>query len=150
MSWSIGDRGFEMTLSSRVPDIIARNLRPWHDDWLAGHGLGLSSIASWAVHPGGPRILSAFGEAADLPRAALDPSYEVLSRFGNMSSPTVLFHLGAVAVSAACPCPAVAIAFGPGLSIEATCALAGDSIASWASTGPKLPGGIVRRAVQAC
>ena len=35
MSWRIGDHGFTMTLSPRVPELIARNLRPWLENWLA-------------------------------------------------------------------------------------------------------------------
>src|SRR5262249_44364686 len=53
MTWSIGDHGFEMTLSTRVPDLLARNVRPWLAKWLAEFGLRLSEVASWAIHPGG-------------------------------------------------------------------------------------------------
>ncbi len=35
MSWVIGDHGFEMTLSRKVPGKIAVNLKPWLDEWLA-------------------------------------------------------------------------------------------------------------------
>ena len=41
MSWRVGDRGFVMTLSPRVPELIARHLRPWLEGWLARHGLDL-------------------------------------------------------------------------------------------------------------
>src|SRR5262249_60596177 len=70
MTWNIGDHGFTMTLSPRVPDLIAAHLRPWLAGWLTQHGLGLERVASWAVHPGGPRILSAVEKALGLPRAA--------------------------------------------------------------------------------
>jgi predicted naringenin-chalcone synthase len=43
----------------------------------------------------------------------------VLSRHGNMSSPTVLFILRELMESNA-DGPSIALAFGPGLSIEAT------------------------------
>ena len=75
-------------------------------------------MGSWAVHPGGPRILAAFGEAAGLDRTMLEPSYQVLAEYGNMSSPTVLFILERLRrIEAARPC--VALAFGPGLAVEA-------------------------------
>jgi predicted naringenin-chalcone synthase len=118
MSWRIGDHGFEMTLSQHVPELIAQNLRPWLDHWLAQHSLNIASVGSWAVHPGGPRILSAVGEAAGLDRAALATSYQVLASHGNMSSPTVLFILDQLRRDAA-PSPCVALAFGPGLTVEA-------------------------------
>ena len=59
MTWRIGDHGFEMTLSPRVPDLICQHLRPWLESWLAEHDLDIARVGSWAVHPGGPRILSA-------------------------------------------------------------------------------------------
>ena len=46
---------------------------------------------SWAVHPGGPRILSAVEESLALPPHATSISRQVLAELGNMSSPTVLF-----------------------------------------------------------
>ena len=118
MSWRVGDRGFVMTLSPRVPELIARHLRPWLEGWLARHGLDLSSVGSWAVHPGGPRIVSAVGEALDLDPALLLPSRRVLEEFGNMSSPTILFILDRLRRADA-PRPCVSLAFGPGLAVEA-------------------------------
>jgi predicted naringenin-chalcone synthase len=119
MTWSIGDHGFEMTLSTKVPDLIARHLRPWVEEWLEQNGLPLDAVASWAVHPGGPRIVSAVEEALGLDREATAVSREVLAACGNMSSPTVLFILDRLcSCGAARPC--VALGFGPGLAVEAT------------------------------
>ena len=42
MTWTIGDHGFEMTLSRRVPELIARHLRPWLESWLAQHDVALA------------------------------------------------------------------------------------------------------------
>jgi predicted naringenin-chalcone synthase len=118
MSWRIDNHGFVMTLSPRVPELIGHHLRPWLEGWLREHGLSLSAVASWAVHPGGPRILSAVGEALNLDREALAVSHRVLTEFGNMSSPTILFILDRLRrAGAGRPC--VALAFGPGLAIEA-------------------------------
>ena len=118
MSWRVGDHGFEMTLSTRVPDLIAGNLRAWLDGWLKAHGLTVPTIGSWAVHPGGPRILAAVGEALEIDRPALAISHSVLAEFGNMSSPTVLFILERMRLARASH-PCVAMGFGPGLAVEA-------------------------------
>jgi predicted naringenin-chalcone synthase len=118
MSWRIGDHGFAMTLSAKVPRLIARHLRPWLDGWLASHGLRVDTVPSWAVHPGGPRILTAFSEATSVGRDGLAASYRVLSEYGNMSSPTVLFVLDELRKTGA-PRPCIALAFGPGLAVEA-------------------------------
>jgi predicted naringenin-chalcone synthase len=118
MRWSIGDHGFEMSLSPRLPEAIDQHLRPWLDEWLAEHGLSPAAVGSWAIHPGGPKILAACAEAANLAPSHLAMSQEVLRDFGNMSSATVLFVLDRLRrQGAARPC--VALGFGPGLAMEA-------------------------------
>lgn len=117
MTWTIGDTGFEMTLGRQVPALIARHLRPWMETWLAGQGLKIEDIATWAVHPGGPRILDSASEALNLPANALSASREVLADHGNMSSPTLLFILERL-ISSGAPTPCVMLGFGPGLAVE--------------------------------
>jgi predicted naringenin-chalcone synthase len=118
MTWSIGDHGFEMTLSARIPELLGRHLGPWLAAWLAPHDLTAATVASWAVHPGGPRILTAVEQALGLPRSATAVSREVLAECGNMSSATVLFILERLRDRGA-PRPCVALGFGPGLVAEA-------------------------------
>lgn len=118
MTWRIGDYGFEMTLSARVPDLIRRDVRPWLEGWLAEQGLTLESVGSWAVHPGGPRILSAFREGVGLKPDALAVSEQILARYGNMSSPTIVFIVDQLRRQQA-PRPCLALGFGPGLTVEA-------------------------------
>jgi predicted naringenin-chalcone synthase len=118
MTWSIGDHNFEMTLSKRVPALIGEGLRPWLEAWLADSGVAFADVASWAIHPGGPRILSAVEEALGLGREGATASREVFAEYGNMSSPTVLFILERLRARGA-PRPCVALGFGPGLAAEA-------------------------------
>jgi predicted naringenin-chalcone synthase len=118
MTWVIGDHNFEMSLSRRVPELIVRELRPWLEAWLDECGVTLGEVASWAIHPGGPRILSAVEEALALDREAAAASRAVLADYGNMSSPTVLFILERLQAHGA-PRPCVALGFGPGLAAEA-------------------------------
>ena len=117
MTWRIGDAGFEMTLSARVPDLIERHLADWLKTWLGRQGLALDQIKSWAVHPGGPRILTATERALGLSREALQASREVLGENGNMSSATMVFLLDAM-IQRRTERPCVALGFGPGLTIE--------------------------------
>lgn len=118
MSWRIGDHGFRMTLSARVPDLIEEGLSEWIDGWLGEHDLSTSDVASWAVHPGGPRVLGSVESALGLDRGRTAVSREVLAECGNMSSATVLFILDRLRMADA-PRPCVALAFGPGLVVEA-------------------------------
>ena len=101
-----------------VPDLIATHLSGWLEQWLGQHGLAFHDVASWAVHPGGPRVLSAVRDAVGLTNGAMEVSREVLAEYGNMSSATVLFILDRLRRSNA-PRPCVALAFGPGLVVEA-------------------------------
>ena len=118
MTWRIGDHGFEMTLSAKVPDLIREHLRPWLVSWLDRQGLTVAEVGSWAIHPGGPRIVSSVQESLGLADEVVAVSMEVLAQFGNMSSPTVLFILERLRrCGAARPC--VALGFGPGLVAEA-------------------------------
>jgi predicted naringenin-chalcone synthase len=117
MTWTIGDHGFEMTLSPRVPSLIREHLRPWCSAWLARHDLGVGDIAGWAIHPGGPKVLAAVGAALDLKPEMLSHSRAVLAEHGNMSSATVLFILERMTESVPSG-PCVAIGLGPGLMAE--------------------------------
>ncbi|HET6328086.1 MAG TPA: type III polyketide synthase [Planctomycetaceae bacterium] len=118
MSWNIGDHGFQMTLSARVPDVIQGSLRTWLESWLASEGTDLGQIAHWGIHPGGPRILQACVDALQLEPSEIQTSKEVLAEFGNMSSPTILFIVERL-IRNKTPGPCVLLAFGPGLTIEA-------------------------------
>jgi len=118
MTWHIRDNGFVMSLSARVPDLICTHLKGWMETWLGEHGLKLDDIKSWAVHPGGPRILTSVAKALELDKEALAVSKEILRDYGNMSSPTILFIVNRLREQQA-ERPCVALAFGPGLMAEA-------------------------------
>jgi predicted naringenin-chalcone synthase len=118
MTWTIGDHGFEMTLSKRVPGLISEYLKPWLESWLEQNGVALSDVRTWAIHPGGPRILSAAEATIGLSPESTAASRAVFAKFGNMSSPTILFILDRLQSENA-PRPCVALGFGPGLTAEA-------------------------------
>lgn len=117
MAWTIGDHGYRMHLSSAVPVALGRHVPHAVAAGLREAGLASADIATWAVHPGGPRILSAVEEALHLPPSALSASREVLASHGNMSSATILFILDRLLRDGAAG-PCVAMAFGPGLTAE--------------------------------
>jgi predicted naringenin-chalcone synthase/4-hydroxybenzoate polyprenyltransferase len=117
MAWRLSETGFIMNLSSYVPDLIRKNIKPM----LQSVDLKPEDYKHWAVHPGGKRIVDDFAAALELDKCFLAPTYNVLKNYGNMSSPTVLFVLKEVLEKAK---PEnrhnkiFAAAFGPGLSIE--------------------------------
>ena len=116
IQWTIGDTGFEMVLSGKVPGRIAEGLC---DPELRGSILRGRSPRerAWAVHAGGRSILDVVENALDLPREAMAPSRSVLARFGNMSSATLMFVLAELLRKPA-PFDGTALAFGPGLAAE--------------------------------
>jgi predicted naringenin-chalcone synthase len=119
MAWTIGDEGFEMVLSGRVPRLVERHVRSALEPLLGPGGDGYPEIAHWAVHPGGRSILDRVQAALGLTEDQLAPSRAVLRRYGNMSSATVLFVLRTL-LQRATPTPerVGALAFGPGVSVE--------------------------------
>ncbi|CAN5510384.1 type III polyketide synthase [soil metagenome] len=118
MAWVIGDHGFTMTMTKQIPKQIAAQLGGWLEPWLQRHDSFVAAIANWAVHPGGPKILDAVAEALVLPESAMTASRNILSQYGNMSSPTVLFILQAMQQQLTTG-PTVLLGFGPGLIVEA-------------------------------
>ncbi|WP_122468934.1 type III polyketide synthase [Brevundimonas lutea] len=116
ITWSIGDQGFNMVLSGRVPGSVGAALRD-HRDSLFGPE-GTVAISLWAIHPGGRTVLDAVQSALGLSDEAMAPSREVLRAYGNMSSATLLFVLDRVMASARPGERGCAMAFGPGLTAE--------------------------------
>lgn len=122
MTWNCGDAGFRMTLSREVPkriagalpDFLHRLLR----DLPPSERLALDRM-SFAVHPGGPRIIDQVAEQLSLRDDQVRHSREVLLERGNMSSATIP-HVWASCArdeSLADGSLIVSLAFGPGLSI---------------------------------
>lgn len=119
MAWTIGDTGFDMVLSSYVPDIIESNIREATMPLLETLAQGQDAIDHWAIHPGGRAILDKVARGLELSPAQMEPSREILRNYGNMSSVTVLFILKAIAENSAHAGESVyAMAFGPGLTVE--------------------------------
>lgn len=117
ITWRVGDNGFDMRLSGQVPRHVEAAV-PAHVAALLGQE-PVESVALWAVHPGGRTILDAVESGLKLGGDALSASRSVLSRFGNMSSATIMFVLGALLdTRPAAGTRGVALGFGPGVGIE--------------------------------
>ena len=116
ITWHIRSFGFDMVLSGQVPVVIQQALRGCRDEILAGSPA--SAIDSWAVHPGGRSVLDAVERAFELAPSALRTSREVLRRYGNTSSASVMFVLEALLRTPARGAAGCAMAFGPGLIAE--------------------------------
>jgi len=120
MAWEVGDRGFDIRLSTYVPNIIAGNIGAIVTDVLRDAPWSRDDIGLWAVHPGGRSIVDRVEEELQLASEQLEDSRETLRQYGNMSSATVLFVLHRILNRKHTPGqhPICAMAFGPGLTIE--------------------------------
>ena len=120
MAWTIGDKGFDMVLSTYVPRILEAHVDEIVDDLLQKGGTKRSEISHWAIHPGGRAILDKVESGLSLPARALDPSRKVLREHGNMSSATIFFVLKQFqdAENMDSGAKMIAMAFGPGLTVE--------------------------------
>lgn len=121
MAWTVGDLGFEMKLSSYVPDIIKGGIKALTNSLLDKISKNLSDIKHFAIHPGGRKILQAIETELGIDRSQNASAYRVLEQYGNMSSPTVLFVLNDVInnlTSSNKNERILSFAFGPGLTLE--------------------------------
>ncbi len=125
MNWTIGDTGFLMGLSPKVPSAIARHLPAYLKAFLEQQNLSQGAIDFWAIHPGGRKIVEQIQTMLDLGDDQVKDSFAVLRQYGNMSSPTILFVLQRLLMQHEQGIlqdqgfqTGIALAFGPGLSIE--------------------------------
>lgn len=116
MAWELSSTGFLMTLSGYVPDLIEEDFSPVIDKALAG--TAREEVSHWCMHSGGKRILEAMQKSIGISADALQPSYDVLKQYGNLSSATVLFVLKRMLAEKTSIRKLVGAALGPGLTVE--------------------------------
>lgn len=119
MGWNITSVNFEMILGAGVPEFLGEELDRLMIAVAEKLELTVENIHHWAVHPGGKKILDTIVRGLQLNNNELRHSYDVLSNYGNMSSPTILFVLNEIFKSNPKSGEIVfAVGFGPGISIE--------------------------------
>jgi predicted naringenin-chalcone synthase len=124
MSWDLGEYNFLMTLSKRVPVFIRKNIKSFLEVLCQKVGITLDDEKAkmcFAIHPGGPKIIDYVVEALGISKEQARWSYDILYRYGNMSSSTIphvldeMIHDDAIAPGT----KVLAMAFGPGLTATA-------------------------------
>jgi alkylresorcinol/alkylpyrone synthase len=120
MGLDLRDSGFHIVLSKDVPQMIRERVREIVDGFLCRWGLRREDVAAYLLHPGGRKLLSYVEEQLELRRCDTQSAWDVLGRYGNLSSATILFVLhermrrGAIEPGDY----GLAAAFGPGFSAE--------------------------------
>lgn len=118
MAWELSSKGFLMTLSSYVADMIEENFDVLVKEALMPEGLTKNEITHWCIHPGGKKILEAVHKSLEFTNGQLQTCYDILRDYGNMSSPTVLFVLEKIMMDPVNKGRIFSAAFGPGLTME--------------------------------
>ena len=119
MGWNITPVNFEMVLDGSIPEFIGNEVNEIVMKASKKLKTDPSAIDKWAIHPGGKKILDSIKKQTQLSDSDMQYSYKVLSDYGNMSSPTILFVLNEIIRDEHKEGETIfSIGFGPGLSIE--------------------------------
>ncbi len=119
MTWSISNDSFHMTLSKKVPLLIAQSLESYLKKLCIAAKVDKAILknAHFAIHPGGPKILHYIQEWLKLRDSQMTQSFAILKKYGNMSSATLPHIWDAVLKEGKTGDLVVSLAFGPGLTI---------------------------------
>ena len=88
---------------------------------LAPHDLGIADIDVWAIHPGGPKIISESVRSLGVAPEVAAASWDVLAGYGNLLSVALLFVLERLVAQEdtdSTISTGVAFSFGPGVALE--------------------------------
>ena len=118
--FDLRDSGFHIVLSKDVPELIRSRVKGLAQGFLAKHGLRQEDISAFLLHPGGQKLLSYMQEELGLKRSDMEVSWDILRRYGNLSSASVLFILNEWLVQKEMPSGSYGLlmAFGPGFTAE--------------------------------
>ena len=118
MTWEVGNAGFDLYLSPRIPKLLGEYLAPELELLLGGD----KHPELWAIHPGGKGIVDSVQNVLGLRDDQTKYSRDILKNAGNLSSVTIMFVLAAMRQDMRDQnqdiTKGIAMAFGPGLTAE--------------------------------
>ena len=122
MTWRLGAYGFLMTLTRKVPIILAKNIEKYMRDIFQRAGLDFDKDKEntiFAIHPGGPKIIELVEKVLKLNERQVKHSKKILSTRGNMSSATIPHIWNEILEDDTVDDQTniVSVAFGPGLTM---------------------------------
>jgi polyketide synthase Type III len=115
------DSKLRVILSNTVRDLAGPLIERALEVLLKRNHLSRADVRFWVAHPGGRKVIDKVQRHLGLTDEQLRFSRAVMRKFGNMSSPTVMFVLDEVMRTGA-PQPGdwcVMVALGPGMAAEA-------------------------------
>lgn len=122
MTWKLGSYCFLMTLTRRVPILLARKIEAFMRELLKSSEISLEDPDEdiiFAIHPGGPKIIELFEKVLELKQNQVCHSKEILQTRGNMSSATLPYIWNSILRDKSVKKDTIvaSVAFGPGLTM---------------------------------
>lgn len=93
MGFDLTNTGLKMILDPSVPETIADHFPGIIHPFLEKHGTSIENVDHLIFHPGGRKIVQTVEELFGQLGKSIDDTREVLRKYGNMSSATVLYVL---------------------------------------------------------
>lgn len=113
------DGRLKVILDRRVPEVVPPAMRRVTERLLGRNGLGYRDIKNWMIHPGGKAVLENIEKELGLSREQTWASWEVMRKYGNMSSATLGFIARAVQHRSPEPGYGIALTQGAGTAVNA-------------------------------
>lgn len=117
MGWSVDPEGLGVIFDRAIPPFAAANTQSAVKSILTRSNMTVDDIDRFACHPGGAKVIDALETALSLGQGTLNHERDVLSDYGNMSSPTALFVLDRL-ISGGLPRRTLLTAMGPGFTLS--------------------------------
>jgi alkylresorcinol/alkylpyrone synthase len=120
MGWDMVESGFQIVLSSEIPNLVREHVGKDIVSFLKKKSLTLHDISFYVAHPGGPKVLEALQDAIEISKDKLALSWESLYQHGNTSASSVINVLEQTILTAdiAPGSLGLMMAMGPGFSLE--------------------------------
>lgn len=119
MGFDLTNHGLKMILDPEVPAIIASHFPMIVHPFLEKNGSSIEKVAHLIFHPGGRKIVQTVEELFGSLGKNIDDTREVLRKYGNMSSATVLYVLERFLEKDIKPGEqGLVLSFGPGFSAQ--------------------------------
>jgi alkylresorcinol/alkylpyrone synthase len=115
MGWNVEDPGLGVVFDRSIPPFVGENMADGVRRMAAKTGIAPDEIDRFTCHPGGAKVVNALEQSLALGAGALDHERHVLSEYGNMSAPTVLFVLERL-LKQGMPERTMLLALGPGFT----------------------------------
>jgi alkylresorcinol/alkylpyrone synthase len=120
LGFDLKETGFHIVLSKDMPQLVKEEIGGLVDGLISRHGLLREDISAYILHPGGQKLLAYIEEELGISRTQTQPSWDVLKKYGNQSSASVLFvlHEWITKVRMSPGDYGFLAAFGPGFSTD--------------------------------